>query len=61
MRQLLSNICNDNSGATAVEYGLILAMVFLGMVAAVQGVGNETINLWDTVSSTSQAAMSGSV
>ncbi|NNC60469.1 MAG: Flp family type IVb pilin [Erythrobacter sp.] len=62
MRNLIKRLRDDVSGATAVEYGLILAMVFLGMVAAVQGVGNETIGLWNTISSASEAAMNrGSV
>lgn len=57
MRGLISKLLRDSSGATAVEYGLILAMVFLAMVGAVQGVGNETIGLWNTISTTSQAAI----
>lgn len=45
----LQDILQDESGATAVEYGLILAMVFLAIVAAITGVAGETINLWDNV------------
>ncbi|WP_379547171.1 Flp family type IVb pilin [Qipengyuania sp. DSG2-2] len=40
----------DRSGATAIEYGLILALVFLTMIGAVTGVGTETIDMWDDVS-----------
>ena len=57
MRGIFSKLIADNSGATAVEYGLILAMIFLAMVGAVQGVGNETIGLWNTISTTTKAAM----
>ncbi len=39
----------DESGATAVEYGLILAMVFLAMIGAVQTFGTEAIALWNYV------------
>jgi len=49
MRRFIKRLKDDTAGATAVEYGLILALVFLAMVASVQGVGNETINLWNTV------------
>ena len=56
MKQLLQ----DENGATAVEYGLILAMIFLAMLAAVQGVGNETIGLWNKVSTTSNDAIAQS-
>lgn len=58
MRNLIKTLIADRSGATAVEYGLILAMVFLAMIAAVGGVGNATSNLWNTVTDTSADAMS---
>lgn len=58
MRNLIRKLLDDRSGATAVEYGLILAMVFLAMVLAVGGVGNATSDLWNTVSDTSADAMS---
>ncbi|ABC63093.1 hypothetical protein ELI_05005 [Erythrobacter litoralis HTCC2594] len=57
VRKLITSLLQDEAGATAVEYGLILALVFLAMVAAVQGVGNETVAMWDHVSSTSQQAI----
>ncbi len=49
MRNLIKRIASDISGATAVEYGLILALIFLAMVAAVQNFGNETISMWSRV------------
>ncbi|ETI59653.1 pilus assembly protein [Sphingobium sp. C100] len=36
-------------GATAVEYGLILAMIVLAMIVALSNVANKTINMWDDV------------
>ncbi|MCT2558247.1 Flp family type IVb pilin [Tsuneonella sp. YG55] len=50
MRKLLKAIATDISGATAVEYGLILAMMFLAMLVAVQNFGNTTIVMWNNVS-----------
>lgn len=50
MHNLFKAILADRSGATAVEYGLILALVFLAMIGAVTGVGTETIDMWDEVS-----------
>ncbi len=50
MHNLFKAIMADRSGATAVEYGLILALVFLSMIAAVTGVGTETIGMWNDVS-----------
>jgi pilus assembly protein Flp/PilA len=49
MRKLLKAIASDISGATAVEYGLILAMVFLAMLAAVQSFGNTSIAMWNNI------------
>ena len=48
MRRFFS-IFNDQRGATAVEYGLILALIFLAMVAGVSNFANTTINMWDHV------------
>lgn len=49
MRKLLKAIATDISGATAVEYGLILALVFLAMLAAIQNFGGTTITMWNGV------------
>lgn len=46
---LLKEIGRDTRGATAVEYGLILAMIFLAIIASVQGVANNAIGLWTTI------------
>ena len=56
MRKLLKAIASDISGATAVEYGLILALIFLAMVAAVQNFGNVTIGMWNGVADKMQNA-----
>ena len=49
MFNFLTKLGRDESGATAVEYGLILAMVFLAMIGAVQAFGQEAIALWDSI------------
>ena len=43
-------ISKDQKGATAVEYGLILALIFLAMVVGVVAVGTSTAELWGNVS-----------
>jgi pilus assembly protein Flp/PilA len=48
MRRFLP-IIKDERAATAVEYGLILALIFLAMVGAVGTFANTTINMWDHV------------
>jgi pilus assembly protein Flp/PilA len=56
---ILRTIAADEQGATAVEYGLILAMVFLAMLGAVSAFGNQIIATLNNVSSTSVSAMQG--
>lgn len=53
---LLARLLQDQRGATAVEYGLILAMIVLAMLSALSGVANETKKMWGDVSDKSQAA-----
>ncbi len=36
-------------GATAIEYGLILALIALAIISAVTNVADKTINMWDNV------------
>jgi pilus assembly protein Flp/PilA len=48
MRRFLS-IIKDDRAATAVEYGLILAMIFLAMIVGVTQFGQTTIRMWDEV------------
>ena len=47
----LRRVVDCRRGATAIEYGLILALVFLAMIGAVQLVGTKTIDMWGNVSS----------
>ena len=43
-------IFKDEKAATAVEYGLILALVFLAMIAGITNFTETTINMWNRVS-----------
>jgi pilus assembly protein Flp/PilA len=56
VRNLIKRIASDISGATAVEYGLILALIFLAMLAAVQNFGESTIRMWSNVADKTEAA-----
>lgn len=51
-------LSQDSRGATAVEYGLIVALIVIAMVGALQGVANENTGLWGRVSSTVVTAIS---
>lgn len=53
LRSLLSagrRLFADCRGATAVEYGLIVALIVLAMVGALGGVADTTITMWNNVS-----------
>ncbi len=50
-------LMRSTRAATAVEYGLILALVFLAAVTAVSNVANSTITMWNGVSSAAEANM----
>jgi pilus assembly protein Flp/PilA len=54
---IFQRIVADNRGATAIEYGLILALVFLAMLGAVKGFGDQLVTLFNDVSTTSVSAM----
>lgn len=43
MKNLIARFVKDESGATAIEYGLIAAGISLAIIAAVNGLGS-TLN-----------------
>lgn len=45
------NFLRDEAGATAIEYGLIAALIAIAALAAMQGLGNELKNTFNTTSS----------
>ena len=51
MVRILRAFLRDESGATAIEYGLIAAGVALAIITAVKGVGTKLNTTFSTVSS----------
>lgn len=51
MGNLLNRFVRDDSGATAIEYGLIAAGIAVVIIAAVQLVGSNLNGTFGTVSS----------
>ena len=47
----------DESGATAIEYGLIAALVSVAAVLALQGLGSSLQNMFSSVATTLNAAV----
>ena len=52
MFRFLARLGRDANGATAVEYGLILALVFLAMLGGITSFGQSAIGVWSRVSNT---------
>ena len=54
MVRLLSQFFKDQSGATAIEYGLIAAGISVAIIAVVQGLGTSLNNTFSSVSAALQ-------
>ncbi len=51
MKKLLNSYWRDQSGATAIEYGLIATLVCSALIAAMSNYGNNLGNTWNKISS----------
>ena len=49
MRTLFAQFASDECGATAIEYGLIAALISVAIVAALAAVGGQLNTLFNTV------------
>jgi pilus assembly protein Flp/PilA len=50
MKNLISSFLNDETAATAIEYGLIAAGISVAIIAAVQGLGSKLNTTFASVS-----------
>jgi pilus assembly protein Flp/PilA len=57
MNSLIKRFANDESGATAIEYGLIAAGISVAIIAAVNSLGTQLNSTFGTI--TSQLASAG--
>jgi pilus assembly protein Flp/PilA len=44
-------LAGDNAGATAIEYGLIAALIAVAAIGAMQGLGSQLSTTFNTTSS----------
>jgi pilus assembly protein Flp/PilA len=49
MRHIIRRLLKDERGATAIEYGLIAALISIAAVAAMTNVGNNLQSIFNTV------------
>lgn len=47
MRALLARFLADDSGATAIEYGLIISLIFLVILSSVTAFGNRASEIFN--------------
>ena len=51
MKNLIARFVKDQSGATAIEYGLIAAGISLAIIAAVNGLGTKLNTQFSNINS----------
>ena len=56
---LFRDILNDQEGATAIEYGLIAALIAVAAITAMGALGNSLSNTFTQVSTKMQNAQDG--
>jgi len=50
--KLFNRIMRDETAATAIEYGLIVALISVAAISAMTGLGNQLTSTFNTTSST---------
>jgi pilus assembly protein Flp/PilA len=57
MKAILTRLVSDQRGTSAIEYGLICAMLVLAMLSALKGVANENNGIWAVFTQKTQQAV----
>ena len=57
--RFINKLIRDDAGATAIEYGLIAALIAVAAITAMQGLGNELKTTFNTTSSAMAGANAG--
>lgn len=55
----ITTLLKDESGATAIEYGLIAALVSVAAIAALTAMGDSLRTMFDTVANALKTAVNG--
>ena len=56
---LIRKLMQDRKGGTAIEYGLIAALVVITMIVALVSVANTTTSMWGNVHTKVEQASNG--
>lgn len=57
MFKAIHRIWRDEKGATAIEYGLIAALIVIAIITSLESVANENTGLWAKVRTNVDAVM----
>ena len=52
IRKTMRKLCVDQRGATAIEYGLIVALIAVAVIGALEGLGGGVGGMWGDLSNT---------
>ncbi len=56
MFRLLRRMAGDEAGATAIEYGLIVSLVVIAIIASMSQVANENTGVWARITDKTDVA-----
>ena len=56
MKNHVERFVKDESGATAIEYGLIAALIAVGIIAAARGLGSQISSTFNTATGAMKSA-----
>ena len=56
---IIRNFSSDTRAATAIEYGLIVALIALAIIGALQSLGGGTSGLWTVIGEEVTGAFNG--
>ena len=59
IRTILRNLARDTRGATAIEYGLIAALIAIACVGALKNLGGGSQGMWTKLQNKVQDAAPG--
>ncbi|KUR74097.1 Flp family type IVb pilin [Novosphingobium sp. FSW06-99] len=59
--EILGQIARDDAGATAIEYGLIAALVSIAALTAMGALGNTLVNTYSLMANDMANASSGQI
>ena len=53
---MIRELMKDRKGGTAIEYGLIIALIVIAMIASLKEVANTTTSMWGNVQTKVESA-----